>query len=62
MAIDDADEMGAALARLLSDAELRARLGAAARERTLTVFGMERFVSEFEALYEELAGVRGLVS
>jgi glycosyltransferase involved in cell wall biosynthesis len=56
--VDDAAAMGAALRRLLADAGLRDRLGAAARDRTLTVFGMERFVAEFGAMYEELARAR----
>ena len=35
-------------------------LGRAAREHVATTFGMDRFVAEFAALYEELAEARGL--
>lgn len=37
-----------ALERLLSDADLRARLGSSARERVLTQFGEDRFVDQVE--------------
>ncbi|GAB4276399.1 MAG: glycosyltransferase [Coriobacteriia bacterium] len=43
-----------ALSRLVSDAELRERLGAQARERALRDFTHERMVDETLALYDEL--------
>lgn len=57
--VDDVDAMRDALLRVLSDAALRDRLGVAARERTLSVFGMDRFVAEFSSLYLELIEARG---
>jgi glycosyltransferase involved in cell wall biosynthesis len=56
------DEEGFAreLLRLANDPALRARLGSAARERAATVFGMDRFVAETAALYEELATSKGV--
>lgn len=41
---------------LLDDGELRARLGAAARERILTQFTVEQMVNRHAELYRELAG------
>jgi glycosyltransferase involved in cell wall biosynthesis len=58
--IGDGAALGAALARLASDPDLRARLGAAARRRVASVFGMDRMVAEFAALYEELAARKGV--
>jgi glycosyltransferase involved in cell wall biosynthesis len=46
--------------RLAQDGDLRAALGAAARQRAATVFGMDRMVAEFAALYEELAERKGV--
>ncbi len=45
--------LSTALGRLVGDVELRGRLGAAAREHVERTFGMDRFVAEFAALYEE---------
>ncbi len=50
------------IARLLGDADLRARMGAAGRERWLAHFTIERLTAEFVEEYEraiELAGRRG---
>ena len=58
--VDDEAAFAAALARLATDPELRAHLGAAARQRAATVFGMDRMVAEFAALYEELAESKGV--
>jgi glycosyltransferase involved in cell wall biosynthesis len=58
--VGDRDALAAGIVRLARDPDLRARLGAAARERAATVFGMDRFVAETVALYEELAVRRGL--
>jgi glycosyltransferase involved in cell wall biosynthesis len=56
--VDDVEALSIAMGHLLGDPELRARLGAAARERTSALFGMDRFVAEFGALYLELARAR----
>jgi glycosyltransferase involved in cell wall biosynthesis len=58
--IDDGDALASALLRVLRDVDLRYSLGPAARERAATMFGMDRFVTEFAALYQELATARGL--
>lgn len=58
--IDDDEALGSALVRLLGDAGLRARVGAAAREHARVAFGMDRFAAEFADLYLEIAAARGL--
>lgn len=58
--VGDRVALAAGIVRLARDPDLRARLGAAARERAAGVFGMDRFVAETVALYEELAVRRGL--
>jgi glycosyltransferase involved in cell wall biosynthesis len=50
----------AAVERLVRDPALRDRLGAAARAYVQETFGMDRFVAETAALYEELAEAKGL--
>ncbi len=50
----DAQSFGAALTQLMSDADLRARLGAAAQSRIWEKFGWEERVDELLALYEQL--------
>jgi glycosyltransferase involved in cell wall biosynthesis len=47
----DAPSLADALGRLLTDASLRARLGAAARERAHAEFRIERMVERYERLY-----------
>jgi glycosyltransferase involved in cell wall biosynthesis len=47
----DVPALGAALARVLTDAPLRHALGAAARRRAEGHFSMERMTSAYEALY-----------
>ncbi len=56
--IGDRDGLTGALRRLVVDAGLRERLGRDARDHVATTFGMNRFVSEFAALYESLAEAR----
>ncbi|HRU05381.1 MAG TPA: glycosyltransferase [Candidatus Brocadiia bacterium] len=52
----DPESLAAALARLLDDAALRARLGAAGRRRVERDFTLARMIAETEALYQSLAG------
>jgi glycosyltransferase involved in cell wall biosynthesis len=59
--VDDPGALASAMIRALADGELRTRLGGAARERAATVFGMDRFVSEFADLYLELVRARGIL-
>ena len=58
--VDDEAAFSAALLRLATDPTLCALLSAAARQRAATVFGMDRMVAEFAALYEELAERKGV--
>ena len=51
---EDVDALGAALRRLAADPPLRARLGAAGRERAAKEFGVGRLVRDYETLYSEL--------
>ncbi len=56
---DDAEGLADALARLAADPELRARMGAAGRERALRRYAVERLVSDVDDLYRSLlAGER----
>jgi len=55
----DATALAGAIARLLGDDELRARLAAQARSVAEDEFGAEREAREFAALYEELLGEQG---
>lgn len=52
---DDAPAFSAALARLIADPALRARMGSAARARVEENFGVHRMAAQFEQLYGELA-------
>lgn len=58
--IGDVDGIGDALVRLGLDPGLRAALGDRARDHVARAFGMDRFVSETAALYEELAIRKGV--
>jgi glycosyltransferase involved in cell wall biosynthesis len=49
----DVDALRAALERLLGDAELRAALGAAARERAQREFSLDAAAEALVAVYEE---------
>jgi glycosyltransferase involved in cell wall biosynthesis len=51
---DDADDLAAALQRLLADQAERARLGRAARERALERFVADRMAKAYVDLYREL--------
>ncbi len=50
----DVQEIANALEKLVNNHALRSRLGSAAREFTLTNFGVERLVDDHEALYKKL--------
>lgn len=52
---DSPQVLAEALARLAHDADLGARLGAAARLRALDTFSVEAMVRQYEGLYDELA-------
>ncbi|MEV7847461.1 glycosyltransferase family 4 protein [Streptomyces cyaneofuscatus] len=54
----DADALAGALARLLADPELRARLGAAGRERVLANFTWARAAAGTAELYRQAIAVR----
>ncbi|OPG12429.1 glycosyl transferase [Microbispora sp. GKU 823] len=56
LAATDAAELAEHVVRLLSDTELSRRMGEAAREWTTGTFGVERLVSNTEALYRSLRG------
>jgi glycosyltransferase involved in cell wall biosynthesis len=58
--VGDEVALAGAVRRLVQDPELRARLGAAAREHVEATFGMDRMVAEYADLYTELAERRGL--
>ncbi len=55
----DAGALAEALARLLADAALRARFGAAARERVLREFADTHIIGQTLALYEQALAVSG---
>ena len=50
----DVEEIAAALEKLVSDKGLRGQYGVAARELTLSRFGVKRLVSDHEDLYKKL--------
>jgi glycosyltransferase involved in cell wall biosynthesis len=57
---EDAPRLAQALARLLRDGELRARLGAGGRRRVAEVFAPEPMVASYERLYRELIESRSV--
>ena len=58
--VEDPVALVRALDRLVSDADLRERLGNAAREHVAATFAMDRFVAEFARLYEEQAALKNV--
>ena len=50
----DAERLAGAVRRVLTDVDLRARLGAAGRRRVETHFGIAAFRAAHVALYREL--------
>jgi glycosyltransferase involved in cell wall biosynthesis len=57
---DDVPALAGGIGRLVSDADLRARLGAAVREHVEASFGMDRYVREYADLYLSVARSRGV--
>jgi glycosyltransferase involved in cell wall biosynthesis len=57
--INDRAALASAMSRAIRDPGLRSTLGRTARQHVAMTFGMDRFVAEFAALYEELAVARG---
>lgn len=58
--IEDLDALTAAMGRAIEDADLRRRLGAAARQLVEREYGMERFIREYADLYRtKLASRKG---
>ncbi|WP_285703207.1 glycosyltransferase [Microtetraspora sp. NBRC 16547] len=57
LAAPDAAELAQHVVRLLSDTDLSRRMGEAARDWTTGAFGVERLVSDTEALYRSLRDV-----
>jgi glycosyltransferase involved in cell wall biosynthesis len=53
----DADALRSGVARLLGDAALRTRLGAAGRRRFEGLFTLERHLGEMESMYADLVGL-----
>ena len=54
IAPEDADGLQTALSALLDDANLRAKMGAAGRERALKEFSREKMIEQTERVYREL--------
>lgn len=55
----DVAQLSAALNRLLTDADLRQRLGAAGRERVAQEFTLDKMVDRIEALYDRILAEPG---
>jgi glycosyltransferase involved in cell wall biosynthesis len=55
---DRDDELAAALARVLEDAELRRRLAAAAREHIVAGYRLDKIARDYLALFRELVAQR----
>jgi glycosyltransferase involved in cell wall biosynthesis len=55
---DEGHALGAAIARLAGDPELRRKLGEQARQRVLGRYSAERLVTDIEGLYDELLEAR----
>ncbi len=58
--IGDEAAMAEAIGRLAADPDLRCSLGDSARSFVQSAFGVDRFVAETAALYEELAAAKGI--
>jgi glycogen synthase len=55
---EDSAAIARALATLLGDRELAARMGGAARRRAETRYGVERYTNDYEQLYDNLTKTR----
>jgi glycosyltransferase involved in cell wall biosynthesis len=55
---DDADALAEALDALLSDADLRARMGRRGRDRAASEFSIDALVDRKTALFREIAAAR----
>jgi glycosyltransferase involved in cell wall biosynthesis len=53
-------ELADRLAQLARDPELRARMGAAGRERMQTRYTVDRLIDDMDALYRDLLAKKGL--
>ncbi|HZV27821.1 MAG TPA: glycosyltransferase [Acidothermaceae bacterium] len=56
--MDDVQELAASVGRLLDDADIRARMGAAGRAHVTTLYTLDRLVADHAALYDELLNAR----
>ncbi len=54
----DVQDLANALEKLTNSAELRAKMGAAAQDFTLSKFGVDRLVNDHEVLYQKLLANR----
>jgi glycosyltransferase involved in cell wall biosynthesis len=54
----DEEGLSSGLTSLATDGELRAKMGAAARERVLSRYSVDRLLADIDGLYGELLGVR----
>ena len=57
--VGDTDGLARGLTRILDDRGLAQRMGGAARDHVAKRFGLERFVAETAALYEEMVQRHG---
>jgi glycogen(starch) synthase len=55
---EDSAAIARAVATLLGDRELAARMGRAARQRAATQYGVERYTNDYEQLYDNLTTTR----
>lgn len=55
----DPDELANALRTILDDPSLRARLSTAARKRAIAEYSAEVFRARMEAIYRDVAAIRG---
>lgn len=61
-AVDDDEALAHHVATLLRDRELACAMGQRGRTRVSTTYGVDRLVSDVEALYEELLTARGIIN